>query len=233
MRLDKYLSNMGIGTRKEVRTLIAAGAVCADGVRVRAADARIEEGKSAVTVNGKPVLYKPYAYLMLYKPAGYLSATEDGRGGPVATDLIGPDFNFYGLVPAGRLDKDSEGFLLLTNDGAFVHRIITPEQHVEKRYFVRLEHPVSDPDFEAFRKGIVFRDGVTCKPAVLERGENEDEAFVTITEGKFHQVKKMFLTRGNAVTYLKRVAIGGVELDPALEPGGYRELTETERMRLQ
>lgn len=232
MRLDKYLSNMGLGSRKDVRALIASGAVTVDGVPVRRAEFKVTEGVTEVTANGVPVCYKPYVYLMLYKPAGYLSATEDGRGGAVATDLVGSDFNFYDLVPAGRLDKDAEGFLLLTNDGHFVHRIITPEQHVEKRYMVRLRQSITAEDAAAFRDGIRFRDGTLCRPAVLEPGEAPNIAYVTICEGKFHQVKKMFQTRSNEVLYLKRVAIGGIELDPALAPGQYRELTDAEREQL-
>ena len=218
MRLDKYLSNMGLGSRKDVRGIIGSGAVTVDGQIVKNADAKIQEGISDVQVNGQSVAYKPYVYLMLYKPAGYLSATEDGRGGPVATDLIGDDYNFYDLGPAGRLDKDAEGFLLLTNDGPFVHRIITPEKHVEKQYFVRLRKDITEADKVAFREGIRFKDGTLCRPAQLEAGEEPATAFVTIHEGKFHQVKKMFLARDNEVVYLKRISIGGIALDETLEP---------------
>ena len=228
MRLDKYLSNMGLGSRKDVRGIIGSGVVTVDGQVVRSADAKIQEGKSVVQVNGQDVAYKPYVYLMLYKPAGYLSATEDGRGGPVATDLIGDDYNFYDLGPAGRLDKDAEGFLILTNDGPFVHRIITPEKHVEKQYFVRLRQSITEEDKHAFREGIRFKDGTLCRPAKLEAGEEPNTAYVTIHEGKFHQVKKMFLARDNEVVYLKRISIGGIALDDTLEPGAYRELTQEE-----
>lgn len=232
MRLDKYLSNMGLGSRKDVRGIIGSGAVTVDGQVVRSADAKVQEGKSVVQVNGKDVAYKPFVYVMLYKPAGYLSATEDGRGGPVATDLIGEDYNFYDLGPAGRLDKDAEGFLLLTNDGPFVHRIITPEKHVEKQYFVRLRQAITQEDQEAFRAGIRFKDGTLCRPAKLEAGNEPNTAYVTIHEGKFHQVKKMFLARGNEVVYLKRIAIGGIPLDETLKPGEYRELTKEELEQL-
>ncbi len=233
MRLDKYLSNMGLGSRKDVRGIIGSGAVTVDGQVVRHPDAKIQEGKSEVQVNGQAVAYKPFVYLMLYKPQGYLSATEDGRGGPVATDLIGEDYNFYNLGPAGRLDKDAEGFLLLTNDGPFVHRNITPEQHVEKQYFVRLRTSITPEDQEAFKVGIQFKDGTLCRPAQLEAGEAEpNTAFVTIHEGKFHQVKKMFLARNNEVLYLKRISIGGIALDETLKPGEYRELTKEELERL-
>ncbi len=232
MRLDKYLANMGLGTRKEVRSLINSGSVTVDGQVMKTADCKIQEGVSDIRVSGQSIAYKPYVYLMLYKPAGYLSATEDGRGGPVATDLIGDDYNFYHLGPAGRLDKDAEGFLLLTNDGPFVHRIITPEQHVEKRYFVRLKGAITPEDVAAFQAGIQFKDGTLCRPAILEAGEEARTAYVTIHEGKFHQVKKMFLARGNEVVYLKRIAIGGVTLDDTLAPGAYRELTEAEMEQL-
>ena len=228
MRLDKYLSNMGLGSRKDVRGIIGSGAVTVDGQIVKNADAKIQEGISDVQVNGQSVAYKPYVYLMLYKPAGYLSATEDGRGGPVATDLIGDDYNFYDLGPAGRLDKDAEGFVLLTNDGPFVHRIITPEKHVEKQYFVRLRKDITEADKVAFREGIRFKDGTLCRPAQLEAGEEPATAFVTIHEGKFHQVKKMFLARDNEVVYLKRISIGGIALDDTLDRGEYRDLTQAE-----
>lgn len=231
MRLDKLLANMGCGSRKDVKKLVRRGAVCVNGAEAEDAGMSIDENSDTVTVFGREILYKKYVYLMMNKPAGVLSATEDYGRKTVATDLIGDDFSHYELSPAGRLDIDSEGFLLLTNDGGFIHDIITPSRHVEKVYFCRINGVADESDIEAFAEGITLADGYKCMPAKLEilsSGEFSCEVYVTICEGKFHQVKRMFLARRMQVTYLKRVSIGGVELDNDLETGGYRELTEEE-----
>lgn len=169
---------------------------------------------------------------MMNKPAGYLSAREDSHGDNVALDLVGDDCNFYELSPAGRLDKDSEGFLLLTNDGDFIHSIISPNRHVDKVYYIKTENTLPENIAESFRKGITLGDGYKCLPGEIEIKSGECEALVTIHEGKFHQVKRMVAACGGKVTYLKRLSIGGVALDENLRPGEYRELTAEELEKL-
>ena len=226
MRLDKFLSNMGCGSRRDVHKLIASGAVEVDGSVVKEKDAQIDENRQRVCVDGDHIPYKPFVYIMFNKPAGYISSTEDGAG-PVVTELLEGAYGSYKLGVAGRLDKDAEGLLLLTNDGEFIHRVISPEKHVIKRYFTRLRAPVTDADIAAFKAGIKLRDGTAYKSAELTPA-GDNCAVTAISEGKFHQVKKMFIVRGNEVLYLKRLSIGGLRLDPALGPGKYRELTAAE-----
>ncbi len=236
MRLDKLLANMGCGSRKDVKKLVKQGVVCINGVETKDAAAIIDENTDVVTVLGKEVQYKKYVYLMMNKPAGVLSATEDYGRKTVATDLIGEDFAHYELSPAGRLDIDSEGFLLLTNDGGFIHDIITPNRRVEKVYFCRINGVAGVDDIKAFAEGITLADGYRCMPAKLEiltTSEQSCTVHVTICEGKFHQVKRMFLARRMQVTYLKRISIGGVMLDDDLDLGEYRELSEQELEKLK
>lgn len=234
MRLDKLLSNMGYGTRKEIKAYLKQGLVTVDGVTAKSPEQAVDPEKQQILFNGDRVVYKPYVYLMMNKPQGVISATEDGRGQTTATDLVGSEFSMYNLSPAGRLDIDTEGFLLLTNDGDFIHRVITPKRHVVKEYYAKLDGLVTQEDRAAFRKGIVLADGTACMEAELEilcvDTETEtSEVLVRICEGKFHQVKRMMLSRGLKVTYLKRMAIGGVRLDESLYPGEYRELTAEEK----
>lgn len=234
MRLDKLLSNMGCGTRKEIKVYLKQGLVTVDGIPVKSPEYSVEPEQQEVFFNGERVLYKPYVYLMMNKPQGVISATEDRRGQIPATDLVGSEFSMYDLSPAGRLDIDTEGFLLLTNDGAFIHDVITPKRHVVKEYFARLEGLASEEDSVAFAKGIVLADGTPCMEAELDllavdQEAGTSEVLVRICEGKFHQVKRMMLSRGLKVTYLKRMAIGGVKLDERLAPGAYRELTAAEK----
>ncbi|MBO4326162.1 MAG: rRNA pseudouridine synthase [Clostridia bacterium] len=246
MRLDKFLSNMGRGSRKDVHKLIGSGAVSIDGSVSRERDAQIDPETQTIAVNGEAIPYKPFVYIMVNKPAGYLSSTEDGSG-PVVTDIFSGQYSSYKLGVAGRLDKDAEGLLLLTNDGPYIHRVITPEKHVKKSYFVKLAREISDADVVQFERGLRLADGTLLRPAGLEKADGvsressenaegsgnavsteEHCALVTITEGRFHQVKKMFLSVGNEVRYLKRLKIGALELDAKLKPGEYRELTAEE-----
>ena len=243
MRLDKFLSNMGLGSRKDVHKIIASGAVMIDGNICKSRDAQFDENTAKVTVNGEYIPYKPFVYIMVNKPAGYLSSTEDGSG-PVVTDLLSGAYNSYKLGVCGRLDKDAEGLLLLTNDGDFIHRVISPEKHVGKQYYVKLKREITTRDVVQFECGIKLADGTQLKPAKLKKvnieisgietepGAKKDlntpEASVTITEGKFHQVKKMFLATGNEVLYLKRLSIGALRLDETLKTGEFKELSPEE-----
>lgn len=257
MRLDKLLSNMGCGSRKDCKESIRRGGVCVDGQVVKDGGQIVDSEMQLVLYNGMPVVYREFVYLMMNKPAGYLSATEDARGAATAIDLVGPEYAHYALSPAGRLDKDAEGFLLLTNDGAFLHNIITPGRQVEKLYYCIVDGIPDERDRKAFQEGITLADGTQYLPAKLEIGvpassrdqetlcnprllqgyagpvgEESTNAFVTIQEGKYHQVKRMFLSRRKPVQYLKRLAIGGVWLDSNLKPGAYRELTQQELEQL-
>lgn len=233
IRLDRFLANMGVGTRKEVKKFVSAGAVTVNGKIAGDSGMQINEEEDSVVVFNEVVEYKPYVYIMMNKPAGVLSASEDARGAVTAADLVAEEYGHYGVSPAGRLDKDSEGFLILTNDGEYIHKVISPNKHVDKVYFCLLEKAISATDIEAFSKGIILADGTVCRTAKLEEAEVTEEqgygALVTIHEGKFHQVKRMFLARDNKVLYLKRIKIGDVWLDKSLEKGQYREMTQQEK----
>ena len=229
-RLDKRLANTGRWSRKEARELIRSGRVAVDGAPCRAPEAKVGE-EAAVTVDGAPVAAAGAVYLMLNKPAGVVSSTAE-PGERTVLDLLGEAYQNIGLFPAGRLDKDTEGLLLLTNDGALAHRLLSPRGHVDKVYCARLNAPVTEEDIAAFAAGILLEDGRRCLPAALRAGEGT-EGFVTLHEGKYHQIKRMFLSRGKTVLYLKRLSMGGVALDPGLGKGEYRYLTEAETAQLR
>lgn len=223
-RIDKILSNSGFGTRKEVKKLVKCGMVKADGVVINSSDVKVDPDNTVITVNDKRLNYREFIYLMLNKPDGYVSATEDNVY-PVVTELIPGEYAHFGAFPAGRLDVDTEGLLILTNDGKFAHNITSPKRHVQKKYFVVPARPVTQQDIKEFASGMNLGD-FTAMPSVLE--ENEDGCVVTIYEGKFHQVKRMFEKTGNKVMFLKRIQIGGLKLDENLNPGEIRELTKGE-----
>lgn len=225
MRLDRFIANCGLAGRKDVKKLIRAGAVTVDGAAARSADMSVSK-TARVCVNGEELRYREFVYLMLNKPAGYVSATEDKKY-PVVTELIGGEYARFNVFPVGRLDIDTEGLLILTNDGALSHALTSPKKNVYKKYFARLDKDAERSDIEAFAAGMEFKD-FTAKPAVLEITENPREVYIQIAEGKFHQVKRMCGRVGKNVEYLKRVSVGALELDAALASGGSRELTEEE-----
>lgn len=230
-RMDKYLADMGIGTRSEVKNYIKKGRVKVNDAVVKAADTRIDTVKDCVFFDGVPVSYVEYEYFMLNKPAGVVSATEDSRDATVL-DLI-TEKNRKDLFPVGRLDKDTEGLLLITNDGELAHDLLSPKKHVDKVYFARIDGVVTDRHVEEFGEGLVVDDGFKAMPAGLtvlrvNVDEGTSEIELTIREGKFHQVKRMFEACNMCVTYLKRLRMGGLELDSRLKPGEYRELTPEE-----
>ena len=225
MRLDKYISDSAAYSRREIKKLIRAGAVTVNGEAAKAAEQRVSE-TDEVRINGAAVRYKRFVYLMLNKPAGYVSATED-RHYPVVTDLVPEEYRHFDVSPVGRLDIDTEGLLLLTNDGEFNHAMTSPSKNVYKRYFARLDKPAEEKDIGEFAAGMEFKD-FTARPARLEICADAHEAFVEIAEGRFHQVKRMFERVGKTVVYLKRVAVGGLALPEELPPGGVREYTMDE-----
>ncbi|WP_215083774.1 pseudouridine synthase [Exiguobacterium sp. s78] len=230
MRLDKLLSNMGAGSRKEVKLLLKAGAIQVDGEIVRDPKQHVDVETQQVLMYGEPVTYQKYIYLMMNKPPGVISATEDKRDETVI-DLLFEDVTYFKPFPVGRLDKDTEGLLLLTNDGSFNHALMSPKKHVEKTYYAEVTGVLTQEDVEAIAEGVTLEDGYQAKPGklvILSTTETDSTLELTITEGKFHQVKRMMLALGKEVTFLKRRSIGRLELDPALELGDYRELTQEE-----
>ncbi len=224
MRLDKYLADTGIATRNELKKIIRSGRVKINGVTVKDAAAQLT-AEDAVTLDGENITYRKYVYIMMNKPAGVVSATEDNLH-PTVLSLLPDEYMHFDLFPCGRLDIDTEGFLLLTNDGALAHALLSPKRKEPKTYFARLDAPLPKDAVQKFKSGINLGD-FTAAPALLTP-LGDREATVTISEGKFHQVKRMFQSVGTNVTYLKRLSFGGLELDPTLSPGEFRELGEEE-----
>ena len=228
MRLDKFLKENGICTRSESKKILKSGLVKVNGEVIRNADYKIDEAKDEVIYENKKIEYTKYVYIMLNKPAGYLSATEDYHQNTVL-DLVS-EYKYKNLFPFGRLDKDSVGLLILSNDGELAHELLSPKKHVEKKYFLRIQGILKEEDIRAFANGITLEDGYVCKSAKLEiLSSNEiSECYATISEGKFHQLKRMFKMLGKEVIYLKRVSFGNVVLDETLKEGEYRFLTQEE-----
>jgi len=233
-RLDKILSNLGYGSRKDIKNLAKAGNIQVDDKVVLDSSIKIEPNNSIIKVNGEIVEYKKYIYLMMNKPQGVISATEDFRDKTVI-DLISDKYKAFNPFPVGRLDKDTEGLLILTNDGQLSHRVLSPKKHVEKLYYAEIAGIVTEKDKVVFSEGIVLDDGYKTLPAKLEilESNNISKVYLTIKEGKFHQVKRMFLAVGKKVIYLKRLAMGGLKLDESLGLGEYRELTVEEIQLLE
>ena len=230
MRIDKLLANMGYGSRKDVKILLKQGVVRVDDQPVKDAKRQVNLETERVTVQGEVVEYKPFVYLMMNKPAGVISATEDKVESTVV-DLIDPSYAHYELFPVGRLDKDTTGLLLLTNDGAFNHALMSPRKHVDKVYVAEVDGEMTTDDVRHFAEVVELEDGYTTKPARLElisKSGRRSTVRLTLSEGKYHQVKRMIAAVGKHVEQLERVQIGALELDPTLEPGAYRELSEEE-----
>lgn len=230
LRIDKLLANTGYGSRKEVKQLLKSGTVFADGEKVKDPKTHVDPEKQQITVNGETIEYKEFIYLLLNKPAGFISATEDEYDETVL-DLLETEDIIYKPFPVGRLDKDTEGLLLLTNDGQLAHQLLSPKKHVPKTYYAKILGEVTDDDKTAFENGVELDDGYITKPAKLHiiTSGPESEIELTITEGKFHQVKRMFIAVGKKVQYLKRITMGPLCLDEEeLKRGEYRDLTEEE-----
>ena len=226
-RLDKLLASTGRWSRREAKQLIKEGRVLVDGSPARSGEDKADPDGAAILVDGAPLALRRHTYVMLHKPAGVLSATEDPRQETVL-DLLPPELRRLGLFPVGRLDKDTEGLLLLTDDGELAHRLLSPKNHVDKVYRARLDRPLGPADQAAFAQGITLADGLRCMPAELELIGDGTEVLVTLHEGKFHQIKRMTACRGAAVCWLKRLSMGPLQLDPALKKGEYRLLTHEE-----
>ncbi|MFC3345403.1 pseudouridine synthase [Paenibacillus abyssi] len=236
MRLDKMLSHMGYGTRSEIKKAVKQGKVTLNGKTVKDSGLSIDPEQEDVTWEGERVVYRDVVYLMLNKPQGVISATEDTRDRTVI-DLLEPEDQVLQPFPVGRLDKDTEGLLLLTNDGQLAHELLSPRKHVDKTYEARVRGEVNETDRLLFAAGVTLDDGYVTMPAALQvlkvekaAAMEEPESWIqlTIKEGKFHQVKRMFEAVGKKVTYLRRISMGPLKLDPSLPLGSYRELTDEE-----
>ncbi|QGG52773.1 pseudouridine synthase [Lysinibacillus pakistanensis] len=234
MRLDKLLANMGYGSRKEVKQLLKQKAVTVDGAYVKDAALHVDPEKQDVSVFGERVVYTEFVYFMMNKPPGVISATEDVRDETVI-DLLEPLHQHFQPFPVGRLDKDTEGLLLLTNDGQLAHNLLSPKKHVPKVYYAQIEGLVTEEDCKKFAQGVELDDGYVTKPGelIILKSDLQSEIELTIQEGKFHQVKRMFESIGKRVTYLKRLSMGSLKLDDNLALGEYRELTTKELTALQ
>lgn len=229
MRIDKMLSNLGYGSRKEVKLLLKNGVVQLNGNIVKDAKQHVNPEEDIVVINGEPVEYKEFIYLMMNKPPGVISATEDSQHETVI-DILEMEDVVFSPFPVGRLDKDTAGLLLLTNDGQLSHRLLSPKKHVPKTYFAVIDREVTEGDIVSFKEGVMLDDGYETKPAHLKiiKSGLPSEIELTITEGKFHQVKRMFEAVGKNVIYLKRLSMGPLLLDESLQLGEYRELTDEE-----
>ncbi len=246
MRLDKFLANSGIGTRKEVKEILKNKKVSVNNVFVKDGKIHVDEEKDIVKYENKIINYKPFVYIMMNKPAGVISATEDSHHKTVI-DLLNDEYRTYDIFPVGRLDIDTEGLLLLTNDGILSHNLLSPKKHVDKKYYVKIAKSLSEDDIKTLENGIKLEENFITKNAKVEiicnnsekesedfdfgeneNNKNENSVYITISEGKFHQVKRMFKAVGNEVLYLKRVKMGNLLLDENLELGEYRELTQKE-----
>ncbi|SCG82951.1 ribosomal small subunit pseudouridine synthase A [Proteiniborus sp. DW1] len=233
-RLDKILSNLGYGSRKDVKGLVKSGSIEVDGKIVKDGSLKIDPYSSVLKIKGEVVEYREFIYLMMNKPQGVISSTDDFRDKTII-DLISDQYKVFNPFPVGRLDKDTEGLMVLTNDGQLSHRVLSPKKHVEKLYYAEVEGVVTEEDKKLFSEGVILDDGYKTLPAKLEiiASDSISKIYLTIKEGKFHQVKRMFLSVGKRVIYLKRMAIGGLRLDESLGLGEYRELTNEEILLLE
>ena len=232
-RIDKIIASQGQFSRSEVKKLVKDGRVTLDGKVIKSSDIKADPNVNNIAIDGKSISYKKHIYLMLNKPQGVVSATEDPDHKTVI-DLVPDEFKRDGLFPAGRLDGDTVGFVLITDDGDFAHRILSPKNHIMKTYHATLQRPVTQADIDAFRNGVELKDGTLCLEAQVRPLDNDEPmAEIKICEGKYHQVKRMFAALGNKVVFLKRVKMGGLCLDEALDEGQCREITNEELKLIQ
>lgn len=230
MRLDKYISDCGIATRREIKQMVKAGRIAVNGEVAKAPEQKLEPETAIVSLDGNILKYEKFHYYMLNKPSGVLSATDDGKQKTVI-DLLSPEMQKMGLFPVGRLDKDTTGLLIITDDGEFAHKVISPKSEIVKVYHAQTETPVNEEDILAFADGVTLADGTKCLPAELA-ALPDGSCLVKVMEGKYHQVKRMLASRGKPVTALRRLKIGDLELDMTLESGEFRPLSSDELCRV-
>ena len=229
MRVDKLLSNVGVASRAELKKYCKQGLISVNGKVINNPGVQVDTESDDIRFNGEKIVYREFVYIMLNKPDGYISATFD-KYDPIVLDLIDQSYLVFEPFPVGRLDKDTEGLLVLTNDGQLAHRVLSPKKHVPKTYYAKIQGKVTEEDILAFEKGVILDDGYETMPSQLKILKSDDmsEIELTIHEGKFHQVKRMFESVGKKVVYLKRLSMGKLKLDESLGLGEYRELTEEE-----
>ena len=227
MRIDKLLSELGIASRKEAAKVAKSGGIIVDGVAVRDVSKHVDPEKSQVIYLGREVVYQKYTYVMLNKPTGYVSATDD-KSLPYVTELLPEELRRRELFPVGRLDRDTVGLMILTNNGVLAHSLLSPKHHVTKEYYFTAAEPVRAGAEEHFKDGVTLADGYECKPAELYLSEDRREGRIVLTEGKYHQIKRMIAAQDNRVTSLERISFGGIALDRSLSRGEWRYLTKEE-----
>ena len=227
MRLDKFLVATGCCSRSEAKKYARKGAVTVNGIAAKTSDMNVDENNDAVVFCGRKVIYRQFTYVMLNKPDGVVSATEDGRDVTVL-DLLPADVRTRGMFPCGRLDKNTLGLVLLTDDGELAHRLLAPKSHVAKLYRYSSKFPVLPEDAQRFEAGLTLEDGYETKPAKIKLDEDRLGGYITLVEGKYHQIKRMLEALDNKITYLERVKFGPLTLDPSLDRGEWRYLTEDE-----
>ena len=227
MRLDKYISEQLNVSRSDAKDMIRRGRIAVNGEKISRPEFHIEPETDRAEADGKPVNYREFVYIMLNKPRGVVCAVRDELS-PTVISLIPPELRRRKLFPAGRLDKDTEGFVFITDDGALCHRIISPASHVEKLYYAELEHEADESYIKAFKDGMTIDGGEKCLPAEIKLLEEKNKVMITLREGKYHQVRRMISAMGNSVVFLKRLSIGGITLDPSLKPGECREILHKE-----
>ena len=229
MRVDKLLSNVGVASRAELKKYCKQGLISVNGKVINNPGVQVDSESDDIRFNGEKIVYREFVYIMLNKPDGYISATFD-KYDPIVLDLIDQSYLVFEPFPVGRLDKDTEGLLVLTNDGQLAHRVLSPKKHVPKTYYAKIQGKVTEEDILAFEKGVILDEGYETMPSQLKILKSDDmsEIELTIHEGKFHQVKRMFESVGKKVVYLKRLSMGKLMLDENLGLGEYRELTDEE-----
>ena len=227
MRIDKMLSELGLCTRKEAAKIAKSGGILVDGVAERDVSKHIDPDKNRITLMGRDVSYQKYTYVMLNKPEGYVSATDD-KSLPYVTELLPEELRRRELFPVGRLDRDTVGLMILTNNGQLAHSLLSPRHHVEKEYYFTAAEPLRAGAEDAFRDGVTLADGYECKSAEIRLDDDRRSGIIVLTEGKYHQIKRMIASQDNRVTSLERISFGGIQLDRELDRGEWRYLTKEE-----
>ena len=232
MRLDKLLGLCGCCSRSDAKRAVRGKNVAVNGIVAKSADIQVDPNLDVVTYFGKKIVYREYSYIMLNKPQGVVSATEDGKDVTVL-DLLPHDVRNDRMFPCGRLDKNTLGLMFITDNGDLAHELLAPKSHVSKKYRFEAEHPLSEEDAKRFENGLVLEDGYVTLPAKIELDEGGRSGIITLVEGKYHQIKRMLLSLDNKITYLERITFGPLSLDPALERGRWRYLAEEEIEQLK
>lgn len=227
MRIDKLLSELGIASRKEAAKAARSGGITVDGVVVKDVSKHVDPVGVRLTYLGREVIYQKFTYVMLNKPEGYVSATDD-KSLPYVTELLPEELRRRELFPVGRLDRDTVGLMILTNNGVLAHSLLSPKHHVRKEYYFTAAEPLREGAEEQFQNGVTLADGYECKSAELYLSDDRREGRIVLTEGKYHQIKRMIAAQGNRVTGLERISFGGIELDRSLSRGQWRYLTDEE-----